>query len=148
MDHIIYSMQFKGAATPGGESGVMKATTSATSCDLKTVVGPNGVTGKFLPAEGGMAYFESEVRITAPDSFVESGTIAFGESGHTLKFTTVGKGHLGPSPDPKTRAGAVIWKIEGGEGQFEGASGLITSNFFLTDSGEVTDYHMGVIFLK
>ena len=119
MKHIIYCMQFKGTGTPGGESGVLKATTSATSCDVRTVVGANGVEGQFHPAEGGMAYFESEVRmLPSQDSFLENGTITFGESGHGLKFSTVGHGHLGPTPDPKLMAGVVNWKIEGGEGQF------------------------------
>ena len=149
MNHIIYCMQFKGTAAPaGGESGVLKATTSATSCDIRTVVGTNGVDAKFQAADGGMAYFESEVRITAPDAFLESGTIAFGEGGHGLKFSTVGQGHLAPTPDSKAMAGTVTWKIESGEGQFAGAQGLITSNFMLGGDGQVTDYHFGVIFLK
>jgi hypothetical protein len=149
MKHIIYCMQFKGTGTPGGESGVLKATTSATSCDVRTVVGANGVEGQFHPAEGGMAYFESEVRmLPSQDSFLENGTITFGESGHGLKFSTVGHGHLGPTPDPKLMAGVVNWKIEGGEGQFAEASGFITSNFTLTTDGQVTDYHFGHIFVK
>ena len=43
--------------------------------------------------------------------------------------------------------GSVIWLIEGGEVQFEGATGLITSNFTITDTGKVTDNHFGVIYL-
>ena len=39
-----------------------------------------------------------------------------------------------------------MWQVEGGEGQFDGAQGLITSNFTISDAGEVTDHHMGVIF--
>jgi hypothetical protein len=37
--------------------------------------------------------------------------------------------------------------VAGGEGQFANAQGLITSNFTLSESGEVNDYHFGVIFL-
>jgi hypothetical protein len=148
MAQIIYTLQFRGAAAPGGESGVMKATTSATSCRMDTTIGPDGVTGTFGPAEGGLAYFESEVRITAPDSFTESGTITFGESDHSIRFSTVGQGHMGPSADPKQVHGCVIWRVDGGEGQFEGATGLITSNFTLSDTGDVVDHHFGVIFLK
>src|SRR5437868_12318545 len=91
MRQIIFCMQFKGTATPGSESGVMKATTSATSCSLKTTVGADGVVGNFIPAEGGLAYFESEVRMTGSDTFVENGTITFGDGDHTLKFSTVGQ---------------------------------------------------------
>lgn len=147
MRHIIYSMQFKGTAGPSAEEGVMKATTSATSCSLKTVVGNDGVEGTFIPAEGGMAFFESEVRMTGSDKFMENGIISFGDE-HSLKFSTVGEGTLSPNADSKTMTGAVIWKVESGEGQFNGATGYITSNFSIGAAGEVTDYHLGSIFLK
>jgi hypothetical protein len=148
MTQIIFNLQFRGTAAPGAESGVMKATTSATSCRMETIIGPDGVKGTFSPAEGGLAYFESEVRISAPDTFTESGTISFGDGDHSLRFTTIGQGHLGPSADPKHMHGAVIWKVEGGEGQFEGATGLITSNFILSDTGDVVDHQFGLIFVK
>ena len=38
-------------------------------------------------------------------------------------------------------------EIDGGEGRFEGARGLITSNFLVSDSGEVVDNQFGVIFV-
>jgi hypothetical protein len=144
MKHVIYAMQFKGTATPGAESGTMKATTSATSCSIRSVVGPDGIEGLFQPAEGGMAFFESEVRMTGPDTFVEDGSISFGDGDHSLKFSTLGQGHL----DSKTMAGSVLWKIDSGEGQFDGAMGNITSNFFIAADGAVTDYHFGVIYTK
>lgn len=146
MRHIIYSMQFKGTATPGSEQGVMKATTSATSCSVKTVVLTDGVEGAFIPAEGGMAFFESEVRMTGAEKFQESGNISFGDD-HSLNFSTVGEGHLAKSADEKTMSGAVSWKVDSGEGQFKGASGYITSNFLVSATGEVTDYQFGLIFL-
>lgn len=145
MRQIIFCLQFKGTATPGSESGVMKATTSATSCSLKTTVGPDGVEGSFIPAEGGMAYFESEVRMTGGDAFLESGTITFGDGDHSLNFSTVGQGHVSPVPGTKALIGAVIWKVEGGEGQFKGATGLITSNFSIDETGGVSDHQFGVI---
>lgn len=148
MRHIIYCMQFKGTATPGSDQGVLKATTSATSASAKTVIGPDGVEGVFIPAEGGMAFFESEVRMTGPQHFTETGSITFGDGDHTLNFSTVGQGELAPSADPKEMAGAVTWKVDSGEGQFEGATGYITSNFLVSDQREVTDYHFGLIFLK
>jgi len=54
------------------------------------------------------------------------------------------QGHL----DSKAGTGTVMWKIDGGEGQFVGATGNITSNFFLAADGTVTDYHFGVIYTK
>jgi hypothetical protein len=148
MRHIIFTMQFKGGATPGTEPGVMKVTTTATSCAVRTVVGPDGVKGAFEPAEGGLAYFESEVRTTSADGFDETGTITFGDGDHTLRFSTVGQGYLARNAETNTMAGAVSWRVNGGEGQFEGAAGLITSNFLVSEKGEVTDYQFGVIFVK
>jgi hypothetical protein len=40
-----------------------------------------------------------------------------------------------------------MWRVEGGEGQFAGARGLITSNFFVGEAGMVTDHHVGVTFV-
>jgi hypothetical protein len=41
-----------------------------------------------------------------------------------------------------------MWRIDGGEGQFAGATGLITSNFFVGEHLEMTDHHLGVLFLR
>ena len=148
MGELIYAMQFKGKATPTNESGTtLKANTTASSCRVNSAVGPEGLYGYLGATDGGEAQFESEVNLTDKGTFQESGTISFGQK-HRLRFSTIGEGHLGSSPDPKLQHGAVIWKVDGGEGQFEGASGIITSNFFVSDVGEVTDNHFGVIFLK
>ena len=147
MRQIIYAMQFKGQAVPV-QGTSLQATTNATSCSITTTVGDAGVKSTLQPAEGGKAAFESKVTFTGETSFQESGTISFGVSNHRLHFSTVGQGHIDASADPKIKHGSVMWKIERGEGQFEGATGLITSNFFVSDAGEVTDNHFGVIFLK
>jgi len=149
MRQLIYSMQFKGQAGPvSGSAGVLKATTMASSCSITTVIGAGGVSGSLLPVAGGQAAFESQVTLTGETTFQETGSITFGESGHRLYFSTVGQGYMGPSADPGLQHGSVIWQVERGEGQFEEASGLITSNFFVSASGEVTDNHFGVIFVR
>ena len=149
MRQMIYTLQFKGQAAPAeGASGVLKVTTSAASCGISTEVGAAGVRGELRPLDGGTARFESEVTLTGDNSFKESGTITFGGGGHRLRFSTVGQGYLGPSTDPKLSTGAVTWQIDEGEGQFAGATGLITSNFMVSDTGEVIDNHFGVIFLR
>jgi len=148
MKQIIYAMQFKGKAAPTASANVMKASTSASSNTLTTVVGANGVQGKIEPVAGSNAEFESEVTLTGDTSFLEKGTIRFGDGNNRLHFSTVEHGYLGDSPDPKLKSGAVMWRVDGGEGQFAGASGYITSNFTLSDAGEVTDNHFGVIFVK
>ncbi len=148
MRQIIYTLQFNGQASPVSESSnVLKTATTASSCIITTVIGNEGVEGSIKATEGDNATFESEVTFTGEASFKESGVITFGES-HRLHFSTVGQGHIDASVDPNLKHGSVIWKIERGEGQLQGATGLITSNFSVSDLGEVTDNHFGVIFLK
>jgi len=149
MAQLLYTMQFKGQAVPANDAGtVLKATTTAQSCTISTVVGEGGVKGNLQPASGGQAGFESQVTFTGETSFQEVGSITFGDKGHRLYFSTVGQGYIGPSADPQLKHGSVMWKVERGEGQFAGATGLITSNFFVSATGEVTDNHFGVLFLK
>jgi hypothetical protein len=149
MKQLIYVMQFKGGAAPkAGAAGVIKASTSAPSCNVSSIVGPEGIAGTMQSASGGRATFESEVTMTGDTSFGEIGTIRFGEKNHSLRFSTVGQGYLNKSADPGLQHGSVMWRVDGGEGQFAGASGLITSNFTLSATGEVTDNHFGLIFVK
>jgi hypothetical protein len=160
MKQIIYTMQFNGQVMPVGTSpNVMKATTTAASCTWATTMGPEGLRSTVEPAAGGQATFESqvtflggfeasEVTSAGEGGFKESGTITFGEGGHRLHFSTIGQGYIGPSAEPNLKQGAVIWQVSGGEGQFEGAQGLITSNFTVSESGEVADHHVGVIFIR
>jgi hypothetical protein len=147
MKQIIYAMQFKGKAGPGPAANVMKASTSASSTTMTTEIGAEGVHGSIKPAPGGRAEFESEVTLTGETSFLEKGSIRFGD-GNRLQFSTVEHGYLGDSADAKLKSGAVMWRVDGGEGQFAGATGFITSNFTLSDVGDVTDNQFGVIFVK
>jgi hypothetical protein len=159
MRQMIYSMRFTGQVAPIGTSPtVMKAKTSAESCTLTTVVGPEGLHSALEQVSGGRATFESdvtfiggfessEVTSAGEGGFRETGTITFGEGGHRLHFSTIGQGYIGPSAELNLRQGTVMWQIDAGEGQFKGARGLITSNFTVSEAGEVTDYHFGVIFL-
>jgi len=160
MRQIIYTMQFNGQVTPVGTSpNVMKATTTGVSCTWTTVVEQGGFHTTLEPAAGGQAIFESEVtflggfessEVTSEgeSGFKETGTITFGVDGPRLRFSTIGQGYLGPSPESNLKQGAVMWQIDGGEGQFDGARGVVTSNFTVNEAGEVSDYHMGVIFVQ
>lgn len=149
MKQVIYAMQFKGTATPKpGTSGVITASTKAPSCTVTSAVNPDGLTGGLLPLQEGQASFESEVTLAGETSFRENGIIQFGDSNHSLRFSTIGAGFLGKSPDPTLQHGSVMWRVDGGEGQFAGATGIITSNVTLSASGEVTDNHFGVIFVR
>ena len=147
MREVLYAMRFSGQADPVGAVGnVLKAATSAPSSTLTSSVGPAGLTGALTPTPGEEATFASEVTFTGETSFLAIGTIEFG-AGHVLRFSTVGSGYLAPSADPTRKHGAVMWRVEGGEGQFAEASGLITSNFFVDESLGVVDHHFGVLLL-
>src|SRR5713101_4258576 len=149
MRKILYTMRFRGQASPAAaESEVLRTTGSATSCVVSTIIRRVGMETDFGASEGDLAFFESELRVTGPDAFQEGGTITFGDdSEHVLRFSTVGDGHITSSLEPGTMAGTASWKVEGGEGQFASASGFITSSFTISDSGERTDFHCGLIFL-
>ena len=148
MRQLMYSMQFTGQATPvEGSPNVLKATTFAPSCTMTTVIDASGVNGAFEPIAGERATFESEVVLSATTAFQERGTITFGLGHDRLRFGTVGEGYLAASADPRCSHGCVIWRIEEGEGRFAGATGLITSNFTVSEIGAVTDNHFGVIYL-
>jgi hypothetical protein len=148
MRQLVYALRFTGQATPVSADGSVLAVATTASCEpLGGIDGTEWLACKLEGLAGGEAHLASELTITGVTSFQEVGTIAFGESDR-LRFSTVGSGYLGPSPDPSFRHGAVVWRVDGGESQFAGAGGLITSNFLISSSGDVTDHHFGVIFLR
>jgi hypothetical protein len=148
MHQLMYIMQFQGYTAPVGVSPhVFQVITIASSCIITTAIGAEGVHGTLQPTGDGKAAFESTVTFTGETTFQASGSIAFGEGGHRLFFRTIEQGYLGPSAEPGLTQGAVTWRIDRGEGQFAGASGLITSNFFVSATGEVSDYHCGVLWV-
>jgi hypothetical protein len=93
------------------------------------------------------AQLESEMVFADATTFREHGTIVFAPESE-LRFRTLGTGHLAPSASPGLRHGTVTWELDGGTGRFAGASGRITSNFTVTDEGEVADEQLGLIFLS
>jgi hypothetical protein len=142
---MTYSMQFRGQASER-DGGVMDAVSTAPSCAHLTTIGADGLDGRFLPAPGDEARCESHMSFVDDLTFEERGTIRFGR-GNLLRFQTISPGRIERSPDPNLVHGTAIWEVDGGEGQFEGARGRITSNFFLSDTGELTDNQFGVLFL-
>lgn len=145
MREVFYAMRFRGQATPVGKVGnVLKAATSAPSSRITSTVGSDGLVGTLEPAPGAEATVESEVTFVGETSFLETGTIGFGD-GHRLRFSTIGSGYLSPSADPERKHGTAMWRVEGGEGQFAGATGLITSNFLVDEKLGVVDHHFGML---
>jgi hypothetical protein len=142
---IVYSLQFRGRVT-SLSSRVLEQRASAPSQVLITTVDANGIAGRVEPGNGEEALLFSRLALADDGSFDQSGTIEFAP-GHVLGFHSVGAARLSRSPDPHLRHGAAVWEVEGGEGQFRGARGRITSNFFVSDTNELTDNHFGLIFV-
>lgn len=103
------------------------------------------MSGSLDPVNGDEAILESEWIFTSATTFQEEGAVAFGRSGHRLRFSTFGSAYLGPATEDGRRRGVAIRWVEGGVGQFAGARGLIVSALVVDDAGEVTDHQLGMV---
>ncbi len=148
MREIVFTLEFRGTAGPvGGSPTKRRATSSAPSQTLSTVLGADGVRARVEPLAGDRAVLESRVERFGDGSFVEDGTITYGRAG-AVTFETVGRGAVGPSPVPGWTHGTVMWTVTGGDGLFAGARGLITSNFAVSAQGDVVDHHVARLYLR
>jgi hypothetical protein len=149
MRQVIYAMHFRGQTSPSGEdTKILKIASSGTSCRMDTVVTPTGVETTLHSTPGDLAFLEAEVRLTEKHGFEGEGVLTFGDEGeHGISFKTVEAGHLGPSPLPSVMSGTVSWRVEGGSGRFKAATGFIASTFTLSEAGELSDYHCGLLFI-
>ena len=93
----------------------------------------------------GPARCRRDLELWEDGSIVETGELSFGRDD---AITFRARGALGASPDPRRRHGTAILEVTGGRGQLAGARGYVTSNFLLSDSGELTDHHLGLLFLE
>jgi hypothetical protein len=139
---ITFSLQFRGQIAQLGEG--LRKQASAPGCALVTRLTAEGPDTHFEWApEDEEALLDSRLAFVDERRFDELGTIVFA-LGNSLRIR--GSGRLAPSADPDLRQGTVVWTIEGGEGHFEGATGLITSNFLLSATGDLTENQLGVVF--
>jgi hypothetical protein len=125
MERVTYSKQFVGSTRELGRGALRRS-----EAEL-----PDG------------ARLESEMVFADATTFREQGTIVLGPESE-LRFRTLGTGHLAPSASPGVRHGTVTWELDGGSGRLAGATGRITSNFTVTNEGEVADEQLGLIFLS
>jgi len=148
MREIVFALEFRGTAGPvDGSPTKRRATSSAPSQALSTVLGADGVRARVEPLAGDRAELESRVERFGDGSFVEDGTITYGRAG-AVTFETVGRGAVGPSPVAGWTHGTVMWTVTGGDGLFAGARGLITSNFAVSAQGDVVDHHVARLYLR
>ena len=141
MRELVFALEFRGhgEAVPGS-AALRRARTVAPSQTFRTALVADAIHAGVEAIAGETAVLESRVERFPDGSFVEDGTITYGRGGR-LAFVTVGRGHVGPSPQPGRVHGTVMWRVTGGEGRLAGAQGLITSNFTVTAAGEVIDDH-------
>jgi hypothetical protein len=111
-----------------------------------TAVAP-GVLDASLAAVEEPATVEAQLSFADASSFRLTGEIRFaGDDG--LRFRTLGSGRLDPAPQLGLRHGTAVLEVYGGSGRFDGARGRITSNFVVSEDGEVTDHQLGVVFVE
>lgn len=145
MRPIAYSLQFRGSGVALAPR-VLRVRATAPGTLLVTTLGERGLAGRFEPVGAEEAVLESRLLIGEDGTLDAAGTIAIGH-GNLLGFRTLGTGCLTRSPNPELRQGTLVCEVEGGQGQFANARGRIASNFVLSDTGELTDNHLGLVFL-
>jgi hypothetical protein len=140
MRQVIYSMHFRGQASSSTDAAkTLKTTSSGTSCTMKTVVGPTGVETTLHPAAGDLAFLESQIHLSANHRFQGAALLSFGEDGqHGLQLQT----------EDGMMSGSVTWKVAGGSGRFESATGFVASTFTLADDGELSEYQCGLVLVN
>jgi len=127
MAELVFTAMLSGSAAPvEGRENTFRAQTSGKG------------------SQGEDVTFESEV-VLSGDSFLEFGRISYAGRG-AVRFNTMGAGHIGPSPVSGLSYGAVDWRVIEGDGEFQGATGIITSNFTFSETGQVVDNQYARIF--
>jgi hypothetical protein len=133
MDPLAFTLEFHGKAVEL-DPGRLWAETRA--------ILDGGELDGFGAAE---ALCRRDLELTSDGSLVERGEITLGGA-NAITFSA--RGRLRASPDPMLRHGTAILEVTGGRGRLAGARGFITSNFLLSQSGELTDHHQGLLFLE
>jgi hypothetical protein len=141
---LTYTLEFRGEATQDGSGFVKRA--SATPCSHVTRLGERGVDARLVYDDGGEeAFLEGRLSMNGDGSFTETSAVYFGH-GHELHLRTVDPGRLAPSADDDLSHGTAVLEVVRGTGQFAGATGRITANFVLSDTGDLTETQLGLVF--
>lgn len=142
MHPITFSLQFRGQVTRLGEGRRKEA--RAPGCALVTTLTPDGPAARFeWASDEDEALLESTLTFRDERRFDEEGTIVFA-LGNSLRIR--GHGRLAPCASPELSHGSVVWRIAGGDGRFDRSSGIITSNFLLSATGDLTENQLAVVF--
>lgn len=144
----MFCLHFRGQASRGTDKrNLFRVTASAPSCNLATELSDEGIAAKISVLPGDMAFAESELEVAGTNSLTGHASISFGDGPHSLELKAVGPGHL-ESGDSAHMTGAITWHVAGGEGQFAGAKGFVTSLVTLREDGQFIDVQTGVLYLR
>ena len=138
---VTYALQFRGQVETTGERG--SAATRASSAMLVSVVDRDGPHGRFEDVGAGEAVFH----VVLDDSGPVDGHVDFG-GGTTLRLRAAERHAAKPSCRPHLSHGTALLEVVAGTGRLDGASGWITSNYLLSDTGDLTDTHLGLLFVR
>jgi hypothetical protein len=141
MQRLTILTHFRGrAAEPSGEPPQTDPRADSVAIE---VVGNDGSVDRIERAS-----YENHATFTGESTFAETGSIRYDDDGE-LQIKTLSDGTLGPSAQPDVLHGAALYRITGGSGRFDGATGLITSNFLLHPAtGEFEERQVTVLFLS
>jgi hypothetical protein len=147
MKHVLtYALEFRGEAYDDGTEISLRA--SAPPCSHVTQLAHDGVESRFVYDDSAEeAFMESRLTLNGGGAFSAGMTLDFGH-GHELHLRTVDAGRLVDSAEENLRHGTAAFEVVEGTGQFEGATGRITSNFVVSDTGELTDNQLGIVFVR
>jgi len=135
------------AASKDGSHSIIHVTATAEHDAIRCLEGAQHVALVLQSSVRNALAFEAQITMDEDGVLQQTGRVRFGDGEHALTVSTAGQGRLVLSPDPTRRQGAMTLQIDGGSGLFAGATGMITSNFLLNDSGAYRDLHTAVIFL-
>ncbi|SCK43283.1 hypothetical protein VAR608DRAFT_4173 [Variovorax sp. HW608] len=93
-----------------------------------------------LQAPAGDARFETVVMVQ-DDRTWESGRVDFPGIDSHLNVDTVVPGRFSVREDGLS-TGSISWRVTGGSGHFEGATGIVTGNFVGHPDGTFTDHQL------
>jgi hypothetical protein len=140
MAWIVIASTFRAQGTPP-EGEPPRFTVRADSTDIESLDDDQGASPE------GIRY-ESTVTLTGETSFVEEAVMSLDSGEDRLRLSTIGQGFLGPSPQEGVLHGSVMWRVDGGDGRFVQASGLVVSNFtFMPSNGQATDHQILKLFV-
>lgn len=141
-----------GGADTGGKSSspIDEPPAFASGLTVTTRISNGALSASEKPVPGEVAVMKTKLELdSSGNTFRESGTITFKDDvSSQLSFDTIGEGTvLGPVPGGKLTHGVVNWRITGGTGKFEGASGTISSSFLFDPHDALVDNHLALVWL-